>query len=149
MDATVERTQAGHRWICDDVCMKGFLIKTVVNGVALWIAAWAITGIHLGEDATETSTQIITIALVALLFGVINAVVKPVATFLAIPAIIITLGLFTLIVNAAMLWLTSWLAGPLGLDFAVDTFFWDAVLGAIVITIVSMILNSVVPEPRA
>lgn len=126
--------------------MTGFLIKTVVNGVALWVAAFALTGIHLGEDDPELSTRLLTILLVALLFGVINAVVKPIASFLAFPAIILTLGLFTLIVNAAMLWLTSWLAEPLRLDFHVETFFWDAVLGGIVITLVSMVLNSVLPD---
>lgn len=126
--------------------MTGFLIKTVVNGIALWVAAWAITGIHLGERADETSAQLLAIGLVALLFGVVNAIVKPVAVFLSIPAIILTLGLFTLVVNAFMLWLTSWLSGHLGLDFSIDAFWWDAVLGGIVITIVSMILNSIVPD---
>lgn len=126
--------------------MKGFLIKTAVNGVALWVAAFAIAGIHLGERASETSARVLAILLVAVLFGVINAIVKPVAILLSIPAIILTLGLFTLVVNAFMLWLTSWLAGPLGLDFAIDAFWWDAVLGGIVITIVSMILNSIVPD---
>ncbi|HHU11143.1 MAG TPA: phage holin family protein [Intrasporangiaceae bacterium] len=126
--------------------MKGFLIKTVVNGIALWVAALAVQGISLGEEAPELSTRLLTILLVALVFGVINAVVKPIAKFLAFPAIVLTLGLFTLIVNAAMLWLTSWFSGKVGLDFSVDNFFWTSVIGGIVITLVSMILNVLVPD---
>lgn len=128
--------------------MMGFLLKTVVNGIALWVAAVLVGGIRLGEDDPDTSTRILTILLVALVFGVINAVVKPIASFLAFPAIVLTLGLFTLIVNAAMLWLTSWISGPLGLDFHVDSFFWDAVVGGIVITLVSMVLNVLVPDNK-
>lgn len=128
--------------------MMGFLLKTVVNGVALWVAAALVGGISLGEEDPDTSTRVITILLVALLFGVINAVVKPIASFLAFPAIVLTLGLFTLIVNAAMLWLTSWASGPLGLDFHVESFFWDAVVGGIVITLVSMVLNVLVPDGK-
>lgn len=128
--------------------MMGFLLKTVVNGIALWVAASVVNGISLGEDDPDTSTRVLTILLVALVFGVINAVVKPIASFLAFPAIVLTLGLFTLIVNAAMLWLTSWISGPLGLDFHVDSFFWAAVLGGIVITLVSMVLNVLVPDDK-
>jgi len=65
---------------------------------------------------------------------------------LSLPVIILTLGLFALIVNAAMLELTSWAAGQFNLDFHVDQFFWDAVFGAIIITVVSMILNLVLPD---
>ena len=124
----------------------GFLIKTLINGVALWVAALAVDGIHLGEDDPELSTRLLTIGLVALIFGLVNAVVKPIASFFAFPFIILTLGLFTLIVNAFMLQVTEWLSGPLGLDFSIDAFWWDAVIGAIVITLVSMVLNVFVPD---
>jgi len=79
-------------------------------------------------------------------FGIINAVVKPIAKLLSFPFIILTLGLFTFIVNAFMLQLTEWLAGPLGLSFTIAHFFWDAVLGALIITIVSMVLGWVIPD---
>jgi putative membrane protein len=128
--------------------MQSFLIKTAVNGVALWVAALAVGGIRLGEDDPELSTRLLTIALVALIFGVINAVIKPVVALLSLPFIVLTLGLFTLIVNAFMLQITAWIAEPLGLDFAVDSFFWDAVVGAIVITLVSMVLNVLVPDGK-
>ena len=126
----------------------GFLIKTLINGVALWVAALAVDGIHLGEDDPELSTRLLTIGLVALIFGLVNAVVKPIASFFAFPFIILTLGLFTLIVNAFMLQVTEWLSGPLGLDFSIEAFWWDAVIGAIVITLVSMVLNVFLPDGK-
>lgn len=128
--------------------MKGFLIKTIVNGIALWVAALAVAGINLGENDRSLATRLLTIFLVALLFGLINAIVKPVAQFFAFPAIVLTLGLFTLIINAAMLWLTSWFSEQVGLDFSVDNFFWTSVIGGIVITLVSMVLNVFMPDDR-
>ena len=126
--------------------MRSIAIKIAVNGIALWVAALVIPGIHLGENADQLSTRLITILLVAILFGLINAFVKPIATFFSFPFIILTLGLFTLVVNALMLELTSGLSHALELDFDVEHFFWDSVLGAIVITLVSMVLNMVLPD---
>jgi putative membrane protein len=126
--------------------MKSFLIRTAVNGVALWVAALAVPGIHLGEDDPELSTRLVTIGLVALVFGVLNAFIKPIVSLFSIPFIVLTLGLFTLVINAFMLQLTEWIAEPLGLDFAIDAFWWDAVIGAIVITLVSMVLSVLLPD---
>jgi len=126
--------------------MKSFAIRVLVNGVALWVAAFFVKGIHLAENSASTSRQIVTILLVAVIFGLLNALIKPLLTILSLPVIILTLGLFTLIVNAAMLELTSWFAGVFNVAFHVDQFFWDAVLGAFIITIVSMILNTVLPD---
>jgi putative membrane protein len=131
---------------CHDEAMKSFVIRVLVNGVALWVAAFFVRGIHLADGATSTSSQIVTILWVALIFGLLNALIKPILTILSLPVIVLTLGLFTLIVNAAMLELTSWFAGQFNLDFHVDQFFWDAVIGALIITVVSMILNAVLPD---
>ena len=121
-----------------------FLLKVAVNAVALWVAAWLLPGI--GLDDGKFGSKFATVLLVAVLFGVVNAVVKPVAKFLSFPVIILTLGLFTFIVNAFMLQLTEWIAEPLGLSFTIDEFFWDAVFGALVVTVVSMVLNWVLPD---
>ena len=126
--------------------MTNFLIRTAVNAVALWVAAWLIDGIVVAEDGAKFASTFTTVVLVALIFGVVNAVVKPIATVLAFPAIVLTLGLFTFVVNAFLLQLTEWIADPLGLSFVITEFWWDAVLGALVITIVSMVLNWVLPE---
>lgn len=126
--------------------VTNFLIRLVVNALGLWAAAALIDGIRLADDSADTSTRVKTVLLTALIFGIINAILKPIATFLSFPLIIVTLGLFIIIVNALMLQLTSWSADQFGLAFHVDHFFWDAVLGACVIAVVGMLANFVLPE---
>ncbi|MGZ4630521.1 phage holin family protein [Oryzihumus sp.] len=126
--------------------MKSIAIKVLVNGVALWVAAFLVFGIHLADENEPLGKRLLSVLLVAIVFGLINAVIKPVAKFFSFPFIILTLGLFTLVVNAAMLQLTSWVAGAVGLPFHVDHFFWDAVLGAILISIVSLVLGIFLPD---
>ncbi|WP_018157332.1 phage holin family protein [Demetria terragena] len=123
-------------------------IRIAINAVALWVAAAVVPGITLVQDSAETSSKILTIALVAAIFGIINVVVRPIAMFLSLPALILTLGLFTLVVNAAMLELTSWISGKLDLSFHVDEFFWSAILGGLIISLVSWALNIVAPDDR-
>ena len=126
--------------------MKSFAVKVLVNGIAIWVTALLVKGVHLGSLGASTTSQLVTLLWVAVIFGVINALIKPVMTILSLPVIVLTLGLFALIVNAAMLELTSWFAGQFSLDFHVAAFFWDAVIGAFVITIVTMLVNLVVPD---
>ncbi len=126
--------------------MQNTLIKVGINAVALWVAALVVSGVELGENAKALSTRLITIVLVAVVFGVVNAVVKPIATFLSFPAIVLTLGLFTFVVNAFMLQITEWISDGVGLDFHIQHFFWDAVMAALVMTLVSMVLNFVMPD---
>ena len=126
--------------------MQNTLIKVGINAVALWVAALVVSGVELGENAKALSTRLITIVLVAVVFGVVNAVVKPNATFLSFPAIVLTLGLFTFVVNAFMLQITEWISDGVGLDFHIQNFFWDAVMAALVMTLVSMVLNFVMPD---
>lgn len=120
--------------------LLNFAIKTVINGVALWIAALLVDGINFGDnpDGWEVAK---TVLLVALVFGILNAFVRPIAKVVSLPFIILTLGLFVFIINALMLQLTSWLSDKLGLAFHVEHFFWDAILGSLIITFVSMILG--------
>ena len=126
--------------------MKNFLIRVGVNGVALWVAALVLPGINLAEGDVGWGRKLWTIFFVAVIFGVVNAIIKPIAQLLSLPFIVLTLGLFIFIVNAFMLQLTEWLSGWLDLSFSIDQFFWDAVFGAIIITLVSWVLNVVLPE---
>jgi len=126
--------------------MKSIASKLVVNGVALWVAAFLMKGIHLGEDGSTLGRELVTILWVAVIFALVNAVIKPVLTFFSLPVIVLTLGLFALVVNAAVLQLTSWFAGQFSLAFHVDHFVWDALLGSIIITFVSMALHLILPE---
>jgi putative membrane protein len=123
--------------------MKNLIIKLLANAVALAVASWVVTGITL-QGAT-TGRRILTLLIVAAIFGVVNAVVKPVVKLLSLPFIILTLGLLTFVINAAMLLLTSWITGKLDVQFHVDGF-WNALFGSLIITVVGMILNAVLPD---
>lgn len=127
--------------------LMGFVVRTIINGIALWIAAWLVDGIEFGSS-TDTWETVKVVGLVALIFGLLNAFVRPILKLLSMPFIILTLGLFVFIVNAAMLMLTSWISEQLGLAFRVDDFFWDAVLGALIITVVSMVLSIFDPSDK-
>jgi putative membrane protein len=123
--------------------MKNFVVKTIANAGALAVAIWLLDDITLSGGST--GRKVLTLILVALLFGLVNFVVKPIVKVLTLPLFILTLGLITLVVNALMLMLTSWLAGQFNLSFHVDGF-WTAVLGGLIISIVSWALNMVLPD---
>ncbi|MFF8351803.1 phage holin family protein [Cellulosimicrobium funkei] len=125
--------------------MMNFLVKTIANAGALAAAIWLLQDITLTGDST--GKKALTLVLVALVFGVVNVLVKPVVKLLTLPLFILTLGLFTLVVNALMLLLTSWLADKLDLNFHVEGF-WTAVLGGLIISVVSWALNVVLPEGK-
>jgi putative membrane protein len=129
---------------CHDQPMR-ILVRVVINAVALWLAALLVDGITLGEP-NETGTTVLTALLVGAIFGIANVIVKPILTILSIPFIIVTLGLFLIVINALMLGLTSWLADLFGLPFHVSDFFWDAILGAIIVSVVSWGMSFLVPE---
>ncbi len=118
--------------------MRHLLLRWIINAIALAIAATFVSGIHVDGGW-------LVLALVALIFGLVNALIRPVVTLLTCPLIILTLGLFTLVINAVMLLLASWIAGLLGIGFSVEGFgpaFW----GGLVISIVSFVLSLVVHE---
>jgi len=115
-------------------------VRLVINALALLAAAAIVPGIHLVSGGGVTAASVLTVAAVALVFGVVNTLVKPILQLLSLPLVVLTLGLFLIVVNAAMLMLTSAISGAFGLDFAVDG--WGpAFLGAIVVSIVSMLVG--------
>lgn len=117
------------------------LARLVANAAALLVAALIVPGIHLNH-ADGLANQIVTALIVALIFGVVNSLVKPIVSILSLPAIVLTLGLFLLVVNTLMLMLTSTISVNLGLGFAVDS--WGAAfLGSIVVSIVSAVVSGV------
>jgi len=117
-----------------------FLIRWLINAAALWVAVKIVPGVTHEGAAT-------TLLLVALLFGVLNATVRPVLKLLTCPMLVLTLGLFTFIINAFMLWLTSTLSWYLGLGFHVEGLF-AAFLGALVVSLVSLLLSFLVADPE-
>lgn len=122
-----------------------FLIWVTVNALALAAATWLLRGITL--TGATGSDRALALVLVAVVFGVVNAVVRPVVKLLSLPFIIVTLGLLIFVINALMLMLTSWLAGQIGLGFHVDGF-WTAVLGGLVVMVATWILELLLPGER-
>jgi len=127
-----------------------FLSWLLTTAVALAVATLLVDGIYFtgpvhGQE--ELSHKLLPLLGVALIFGFITSFVKPILTLLSIPFIILTLGLFLLVINAGLLLFTSWLADKLDIGFHV-TGFWPAVGGAIVITVVTWIVDSVMGESK-
>ena len=119
----------------------GFLVRLLVNAAALWVATRIVPGVTFNGDWLPFLG-------VAIVFGVVNAFIRPVAKVLTFPIILVTLGIFLLVINGLMLWLTSSLSTALGLGFRVEGF-WAAFWGALVVTIVSAILSIFVRDrPR-
>lgn len=119
------------------------IIRLVVNAIALWVATLIVTGIDI--DAASTQDEVLTILAVAVVFAVVNVLVRPIVRLFSLPLYVLTLGLFTLVVNALMLLLTSWIADLLNVPFTVDGF-WAALLGGLVVSFVSWVLNLLLPE---
>lgn len=110
-----------------------FLLRLLINAAALWVATKVVPGI-------SATSGPITFLAVALVFGLLNALVRPVVTMLSCPLLILSLGLFTFVINAFILWLTSAAAARFGIGFHVSDF-WAAFWGALVVSIVSVFLS--------
>jgi putative membrane protein len=120
-----------------------FLVRVVVIAVSLWVATLIVPGID--NTAGTTSTRIGTLVVVALIFGLINATLKPLIKTVGCAFYLLTLGLIGLVVNALLFLLVGYLAGGLGLPFAVGGF-GAAFLGAIVVSVVSFLLHVLIPD---
>jgi putative membrane protein len=120
--------------------MRSLVLHWLLNAAALWVAAWLLPGL----DFQGTIVQLF---LVAAVFGVVNSLVRPILTVLTCPLIVVTLGLFTLVINGLMLWLTGALSARWGLGFTVSGF-WAAFFGGMVVGIVSVVLSLMLPGKR-
>lgn len=127
-----------------------FLLQVIVSALALWVAAWLLPGMDITAANTAGAANAVpgtpgrTVAIVlgylllGLIFGLVNAVVKPIVSFLSLPITCLTLGLFALVINAAMLGLTAWLSGYTPVHLTIDSFV-TAFIGAIIVAIVSAV----------
>jgi putative membrane protein len=114
------------------------LLRWLINGVALYVAAELVRGIDIKGGW-------LALAVMALIFGLVNALIRPILKFLTCPLIMLTLGLFTLVINALMLQLAAWLGRQFGIGFYVAGF-WPAILGALVISVVSFVLTMLIGD---
>ena len=126
--------------------MVSFLVRAVLTGFALWVVTLIVPGISIvGADNTLQKVGIIFV--VALIFGVVNAIIKPIVQILSIPLYILTLGLIHIVINALMLWITSWITEhTTHWGLFIDDFWWTAIWAAIVLSIVSWLLSLVVRD---
>jgi putative membrane protein len=121
------------------------LIKVVITAIALWVATVLVDGLEVTADST--AKRVGTLLAVAVIVGVINAFLKPIIKMLGCAFYVLTLGLFALLVNALLLLLAAWIAGRLDLPFDI-TGFWAAFWGAIIIGVVSWLLDLVIPDGK-
>ena len=119
------------------------LLRLLANAGALAVATWLLSGITL--TAPTTGRKVVTLLIVALIFGIVNAIIKPIFTLVTAVAVLLTLGLFLIVINALMLLLTSWISDQVGLGWSVNGF-WTAVFGSIIVSIVSFVVNAFIPE---
>jgi putative membrane protein len=120
-----------------------FVLRTLATAIALWIATWLLDGITVSGGSTWEN--VLTLLAVSVIFGLVNAVLKPIIHVLGCLFYIFTLGLIAFVVNALLFLLVSWLAELLHLPFHVDGF-WTALVGAIIVGIVSWAINLLIPD---
>jgi len=117
------------------------LLKLVITAVAVWVATLVIPGIHLHTHSAVS--KILTLTVVALIFGLINAVLKPIAKTIGCLAYAVTFGLISIVVNGLLFWLTSWVAGELDVPFHI-TGFVPALLGALLVGVIGWVFSLIV-----
>ena len=120
--------------------MTKFILRLVINAIALYLAVYFLPGIELESGLTS-------ILWLALIFGIINALVRPLISILTCPLIILTLGLFTLLINTFLFWLTGRIGEAFGLGLTVEGF-WPAFLGGLIVSVVSIALSMLVKDDR-
>lgn len=140
--------------------MLKWIVRTASNAVALWAAVALLPGMGVSADPSQgravadlaggdvepavagTISVVLAFGFVGLVFSLVNALVRPVVGFLSLPLTILTLGLFMIVINAAMLLLTSWLTSFTPVRFFVDSFFRTAIFGSLIVSLVSLILST-------
>ncbi|HEY9077669.1 MAG TPA: phage holin family protein [Anaerolineaceae bacterium] len=120
--------------------MKKLLIRFVINFIALYLAVYLLNGSGL----TMINTQWVSFLWLALIFGLVNAIIRPIVKMLTCPLIILTLGLGTLVINALMFFLAGWIGDQWGIGFTVT--WWGALLGALIVSVVSLVLSAIFRE---
>jgi len=120
--------------------MTKFILRLLINAIALYLAVLIVPGIGLG-------TNMVSLLWLALIFGIINALFRPLLKFLTCPLIILTLGLFTLVINTFLFWLTSVIGQSFGIALTIsDPVWWNAFLGGLIVSIVSVIMTLILKD---
>ena len=123
-----------------------FVIRVLINAVAIWFTTLIVPGLTI-EGAESTGQRALIIIGIALVFGIVNAIIKPVIHVVAFPLYVLTLGLLTLVVNAALLELTAWITQHTSWHLHIDNF-GTAIIAALIISVVSFVLSLLIPGSR-
>lgn len=122
--------------------MGSFLLRAGLTGFALWVVTQFVDGIYFVGGEGNTLHRVGIIVVVAVIFGLVNAVIKPIVQLISIPLYILTLGLIHIVINALMLWITSWITdNTTHWGLHIVDFWWTAIWAAIVLSIVSWLLS--------
>ncbi|MFJ3394491.1 phage holin family protein [Leifsonia aquatica] len=125
-----------------------FLLKVIINALALWLTTLIVSGVTVHPYEDTTSATVLTYLLIAVIFGVVNAVIGTAIRVVAFPIYILTLGLISLVVNALLLLIVSWISDAMGFGLHVDGF-WAGVLGALVLGIIAWLFGLIVRPNRS
>ena len=124
-----------------------FLIKVIVDAFALWLTTLLVSGVRIVPYEDTTLATVLTYLLIALIFGLVNAIVGTFVRVIAFPLYLLTLGLISFIVNGLLLLLVAWISGLMGFGLVVDGFWWG-VLGALVLGLISWLIGLIVRPAR-
>ena len=127
-------------------CHMNYFLRTLATAASFWVALWILPGMDITSDtgAVTQGETVLGLLIVSVVFGLVNAIVRPIVSVLSLPITCLTLGLFTLIINAAMLSLTVWITSFLPIHVVIDSFFWTTILAALIIAVVSAIVNRLI-----
>jgi putative membrane protein len=120
--------------------MRRFLVRLLINAVALWLTTLIVTGVKVTSYSPGVVSYIVTLLIVALIFGIVNGVIGTAIRIVAFPLYILTLGLLALVVNTLLLLLVAWLSTLLGFGLRIDTL-WSGFWGALVLAIISFLIG--------
>jgi putative membrane protein len=121
--------------------MTKFILRLAINAIALYLAVLILPG------RIELNSGLVSILWLALIFGLVNALFRPLLQFLTCPLIMLTLGLFTLVINTFLFWLTSVIGQYFGIDLVInEPIWWNAFLGGLIVSIVSVIMTLILKD---
>ncbi|MGG5173101.1 phage holin family protein [Pseudarthrobacter sp. J1738] len=134
--------------------MLSFILKVLINSLALWVASFLLPGLTIASTATANAAAnagagdnsatvgvVLAYLFIGLIFALVNTLIRPLIKLLALPITVLTLGLFSIIINAGMLYLTAWLSGYTPVHLQIDAFFWTAILASLIISVISLVVG--------
>lgn len=128
--------------------MRKFLISLIINAVAIWLTSELVSGVDIVGTSDEVVPLIFTLLFIALVFSIVNTILGTLLKILTFPLYVLTLGLFSIIVNAIVLSATAWATGLFGIGLSIDKFWWTGIIAAIVLSLINWAINLILKPVR-